>query len=48
VDEAQKTTIAGIYAAGDNSGALRGLTGAMAAGTVAGVRLNHELINEEY
>jgi thioredoxin reductase len=48
VDETQKTTIAGIYAAGDNSGALRGLTGAMAAGTVAGVRLNHELINEEY
>jgi len=48
VDEAQKTTIAGIYAAGDNSGAFRGLTGAMAAGTTAGARLNHELINEEY
>ena len=48
VDEAQKTTVAGIYAAGDNSGAFRGLTGAMAAGTVAGARLNHELINEEY
>lgn len=48
VDEAQKTTIAGIYAAGDNSGAFRGLTGAMAAGTIAGARLNHELINEEY
>ena len=48
VDEAQKTTVPGIYAAGDNSGAFRGLTGAMAAGTVAGARLNHELINEEY
>ncbi|OJV12961.1 MAG: pyridine nucleotide-disulfide oxidoreductase [Dyadobacter sp. 50-39] len=48
VDEAQKTTMAGIYAAGDNSGAFRGLTGAMAAGTVAGARLNHELISEEY
>ncbi len=48
VDEAQKTTVAGIYAAGDNSGAFRGLTGAMAAGTTAGARLNHELINEEY
>jgi thioredoxin reductase len=48
VDDAQKTTVAGIYAAGDNSGAFRGLTGAMAAGTVAGARLNHELINEEY
>lgn len=48
VDEAQKTTIAGIYAAGDNSGAFRGLSGAIAAGTVAGARLNHELINEEY
>nr|WP_295922520.1 NAD(P)/FAD-dependent oxidoreductase [uncultured Dyadobacter sp.] len=48
VDEAQKTTVAGIYAAGDNSGALRGLTSVMAAGTIAGVRLNHELINEEY
>ncbi|WP_353720397.1 NAD(P)/FAD-dependent oxidoreductase [Dyadobacter sp. 676] len=48
VDEAQKTTIPGIYAAGDNSGAFRGLTGAMAAGTIAGARLNHELIDEEY
>lgn len=48
VNEAQKTTVAGIYAAGDNSGAFRGLTGAMAAGTMAGARLNHELINEEY
>jgi len=48
VDEAQKTTVAGIYAAGDNSGAFRGLTGAMAAGTTAGARLNHELISEEY
>lgn len=47
-DEAQKTTVAGIYAAGDNSGAFRGLTGAMAAGTTAAARLNHELINEEY
>ncbi|GGM88817.1 thioredoxin reductase [Dyadobacter beijingensis] len=48
VDEAQKTTVAGIYAAGDNSGAFRGLTGAMASGTTAGARLNHELIGEEY
>ena len=48
VDEAQKTTVPGIYAAGDNSGAFRGLTGALAAGTVAGARLNHELINEDY
>lgn len=48
VDESQKTTVAGIYAAGDNSGAFRGLTGAMAAGTVAGARLNHELIQEAY
>lgn len=48
VDETQKTTVAGIYAAGDNSGTLRGLTGAMAAGTTAGAKLNHELINEEY
>lgn len=48
VDEAQKTNIPGIYAAGDNSGAFRGLTGAMASGTIAGARLNHELINEAY
>jgi thioredoxin reductase len=47
-DEAQKTTVPGIYAAGDNSGAFRGLTGALAAGTVAGARLNHELISEDY
>ncbi|MBO9615004.1 MAG: NAD(P)/FAD-dependent oxidoreductase [Dyadobacter sp.] len=48
VDESQKTTVAGIYAAGDNTGAFRALAAAMATGTTAGARLNHELINEEY
>jgi thioredoxin reductase len=46
VDEAQKTNVAGIYAAGDNTSMFRGLSMAMAAGTMAGARMNHELINE--
>lgn len=48
VDEFQKTTIPGIYAAGDNTSMLRGLTAALAAGTMAGARINHELIQEQY
>ncbi|WAC14525.1 NAD(P)/FAD-dependent oxidoreductase [Dyadobacter pollutisoli] len=48
VDEAQKTNVAGIYAAGDNTSMFRGLSMAMAAGTMAGARMNHELINERH
>lgn len=47
-DEMQKTTVPGIYAAGDNSYGLRAVSIAVAAGTKVGVFINHELINEEF
>ena len=48
VDIFQKTTVEGIYAAGDNSSMGRALPVAVAAGSVAGVMLNKELIEEEF
>jgi thioredoxin reductase len=46
VDELKKTSIAGIYAAGDNSTMMRSVATAIAAGTMAGAMLTHELIRE--
>lgn len=46
VDEFQKTTVKGIYAAGDNSNLFRSVAFAVAAGTKAGAMVNHELISE--
>lgn len=48
VDIFQKTTVEGIYAAGDNSSMGRAVPVAVAAGSVAGVMLNKELIEEEF
>lgn len=48
VDIFQKTTVGGIYAAGDNSSMGRALPVAIAAGSVAGVMLNKELVEEEF
>lgn len=48
VDEFQKTTVPGIYAAGDNAYGLRAVSIAAAAGTTAGGVINHELINETF
>jgi thioredoxin reductase len=47
VDDFKKTTVAGIYAAGDNSTMMRSVAGAVAAGTTAGAMLNHEIIREQ-
>lgn len=44
VDDFQKTSLPGIYAAGDNSMMARAVTGAMAAGTKAGAMMSRELI----
>lgn len=46
VDEFQKTNIAGIYAAGDNTTRFRAVSAAVAAGGKAGAFVNHELIAE--
>lgn len=48
IDELQKTTIAGIYAAGDNSYGLRSVSVATGAGTKAGVFINSALLQESF
>lgn len=44
VDEMQKTSVPGVYAAGDNTSPFRTLSNASAAGTIAGAAINNELI----
>lgn len=48
VDLFQKTNIEGIYAAGDNSSLGRAIAIAVSSGSVAGVMLNKDLIEEEF
>lgn len=48
VDIFQKTSVEGVYAAGDNSSMGRAVPVAVAAGSIAGVMLNKELIEEEF
>ncbi len=48
VDEMNKTSVAGIYAAGDNTTAKRSVSAAVAAGTIAATCLNHELVDEQF
>ncbi|MEJ7658915.1 MAG: FAD-dependent oxidoreductase [Hymenobacter sp.] len=44
VDNFQKTSVAGIYAAGDATTMMRAVGVAVAAGGVAGAMLNRELL----
>lgn len=46
VDEFQRTTVPGIYAAGDNTTPFRAVSIAIAAGTKSGAVINKELIEE--
>lgn len=48
VDDFQKTTVPGVYAAGDNTNRFRAVSAAVAAGGKAGALINHELIAEGY
>lgn len=48
VDSFQKTTINGIYAAGDNCTVGRSLALAVSSGSVAGAIINKELIGEDF
>lgn len=48
VDLFQKTNIPGVYAAGDNSTTGRSIAMAIANGSVAGMLLNKEMIEEEF
>ena len=48
VDDFQRTTVPGIYAAGDNTTMFRSVAGAVAAGNKAGAMVNKELIDEDF
>ncbi|MBB6270139.1 thioredoxin reductase [Pedobacter cryoconitis] len=46
VDNFKKTSVPGVYAAGDCTEAMRSVASSVAAGTAAGALINHELISE--
>lgn len=46
VDEFQKTSVHGVFAAGDNTTRFRAVSWAVASGGKAGAIINHELIDE--
>lgn len=48
VDDFQKTTVPGVFAAGDNTTRFRAVSAAIGAGGKAGAFINHELIAEGY
>lgn len=48
VDPFQKTTVAGIYAAGDCTSPMRSVARAVAEGSMAGAAMNKELIEEDF
>lgn len=48
VDDFQRTSVAGVYAAGDNTSPFRSVSGAVAAGSKAGAFINKELIEEYF
>jgi thioredoxin reductase len=48
IDDYHRTTISGIYAAGDNTTLFRAVAGAVAAGNKAGALINKELIDEAF
>ena len=47
-DDFKRTTVKGIYAAGDNTTPFRSVAFAIAAGNLAGAMLNKELIDENF
>nr|WP_199157893.1 NAD(P)/FAD-dependent oxidoreductase [Pedobacter sp. ASV2] len=48
VDEFYRTPISGVFAAGDCASLFRSLGGVTAAGTMAAVMINKEIINEDF
>jgi thioredoxin reductase len=48
IDAAQKTTIPGIYACGDNTTRIRTIANAVSMGTTTGMMANRELIEESF
>nr|WP_207495516.1 NAD(P)/FAD-dependent oxidoreductase [Aridibaculum aurantiacum] len=48
IDPAQRTTIPGVYACGDNTTRMRTVANAVSMGTTTGLMVNKELIEEEF
>jgi thioredoxin reductase len=48
IDAAQKTTVPGVYACGDNTTRMRTVANAVSMGTTTGLMVNKELIEEEF
>jgi thioredoxin reductase len=48
IDAAQRTTIGGVYACGDNTARMRTVANAVSMGTTTGLMVNKELIEEEF
>lgn len=48
IDNFQKTTIAGVFACGDNSSMMRSVSNAVATGNLAGAMVNKELVDERF
>ncbi|HEX8658371.1 MAG TPA: NAD(P)/FAD-dependent oxidoreductase, partial [Hymenobacter sp.] len=46
IDAFQRTSVPGVYAAGDNSSLLRSVANSIGAGNIAGNIMNHDLITE--
>jgi thioredoxin reductase len=42
-----ETSVLGVYAAGDMTGAMQAVSSAVASGTLAGAMLNHTLVFED-
>ncbi|HVU97078.1 MAG TPA: NAD(P)/FAD-dependent oxidoreductase [Puia sp.] len=47
-DSAQKTTVPGVFACGDNASKIRTVANAVAMGTTTGIMVNKQLIEEEF
>lgn len=48
IDDFHRTTVPGVYAAGDNSNGFRAVSIAVAAGTMAGAVINKDLLDEKF
>jgi len=48
VDAAQRTTVDGIYACGDNASRIRTVANAVSSGTTTGIMVNKALIEEDF
>ena len=48
VDMLQKTTVAGVFACGDNTSMMRSVAAAVAGGNLAGAAINREITEEDF